>query len=43
MYILNKENATKMVVKHLKEIIFENYYKQIGFTIKDRYCSLKKV
>ena len=26
-----------MAVKNLKEFIFENRYKQIGFTGKDRY------
>ena len=28
MYILNIENATKMMVKDLGKIIFENYNKQ---------------
>ena len=31
-----------MSVKDLKEFIFENYYKNIGFTKEDSYDSLKK-
>ena len=30
-----------MTMKDLREFLFENYYKQIGFTKKDSYCSLK--
>ena len=40
-YILNKENALKMMVKDLREFIFENYYKQLGFSKIDNYYSLK--
>ena len=35
------ENAIKMTAKGLGEIIFENNYKQIRFTKKDSYYSLK--
>ena len=35
MYFLNLENAIKMMVKDLREFIFENYHKQIGFPKKD--------
>ena len=35
------ENATKMTVKGLTEITFENDYKQIGFTEKNSYYLLK--
>ena len=30
-------------MKDLKEFIFENYYKEIGFTEKDSYHSLGRV
>ena len=30
------------MVKDLREFIFENYYKQIGFTKEDSYYLLKK-
>ena len=32
-----------MEIKDLRELIFENYYKQICFFKKDSYCTLKKV
>ena len=32
-----------MTVKNLKEFTFENCYKQIGFTGKDRYFLLGRV
>ena len=31
-----------MKVKDVREFIFENYYKEIGFTKKDNYYLLKK-
>ena len=31
-----------MTVKDLREVIFENYYKQLGFTKEDSYYLLKK-
>ena len=31
-----------MTVKDLREVIFENYYKQFGFTKEDSYYLLKK-
>ena len=41
MYIHNIENAIrKSSVKDLREFIFENYLKQIGFTKEDSYFSL---
>ena len=44
MYILDIENVLlKMTAKDLKEFIFENYYKRIGFTKKDSYHSLRRV
>ena len=32
----------KMMVKDLREFIFENYYKQIRFTKEDSYYALEK-
>lgn len=32
-----------MIVKDLKEFIYENYYRRIGFTKEGSYCSLKNV
>ena len=41
MHIRNIENAIrKSSVKDLREFIFENYFKQIGFTKEDSYFSL---
>ena len=35
MYILNISNAMeKMTVNEIRDIIFENYHKQIGFFLK---------
>ena len=31
-----------MTMKDCREFIFENYYKQIGFTKEDSYYSLKQ-
>ena len=43
IYILNIENAIKIMVKDLKKFKFESYYKRIGFTKKDNYYSLGEV
>ena len=41
MHIRNIENAIrKSSVKDLREFIFENCFKQIGFTKEDSYFSL---
>ena len=38
MYFLNiRKCYKKITVKNLRKLIFENYYKQIGFTKKDSY------
>ena len=43
MYILNIANAIKkMTIKELKDLIFENYYRQIGFTKENSYYSIKR-
>ena len=43
MYILNiKDSIKKMAVKIVREFIFENCYKPIGFTKNDSYYLLKK-
>ena len=31
-----------MKIKDLREFIFENYYKRLGFTKEDTYFSLKE-
>ena len=42
MYILNIANAIKkMSVNELRDFIFENYYRQIGFSKENSYYSLK--
>ena len=42
MYILNIANAIKkMSVNELRGFIFENYYRQIGFSKENSYYSLK--
>ena len=43
MYILNLENTIKMTVKDLRKFLFENFYKQIGFTKKNSYYLLGKI
>ena len=41
MYILNILSAIKkMTIKELRNFIFENYYREIGF-IKGNNCSMK--
>ena len=43
MYILNIANAIKkMTIKELKDLIFESYYRQIGFTKENSYYSIKR-
>ena len=32
-----------MTVKNLKEFLYENYYKKIGFTKEDSYYPLKSL
>ena len=42
MYILNILSAIrKMTIKELKYFIFENFYRQIGFTKENSYYSMK--
>ena len=41
MYILNIRSVTKMTLKELKEFIFENYYRQNGFSKENSYYSMK--
>ena len=42
MYIVNIANTIKMMsVNELRDFIFENYSKQIGFTKEISYCSMK--
>ena len=41
VYILNILNVLKKTVKELKEFIFENYYRGIGFTGENSYYSMK--
>ena len=43
MYIFNRENAVKLMMKDLKQFIFENYYKQIGSRKKISYYSFGRV
>ena len=43
MYILNIVSAIKkMTMKELRDFIFKNYYKQIGFTEENSYNSMKR-
>ena len=39
--ILNILSAAKKIIKELKDFIFENYYRQIGFTKENSYYSMK--
>ena len=42
MYTLNITKATKkMSVSDIRNFIYRNYYKQIGFSKEDSYCSFK--
>ena len=45
MYILNLLSTVnkKKTVKELKDFIFENYYRGIGFTNENSYYSMKKM
>lgn len=41
---MNNENViAKITVKELREFIYENYYKQIGFTGKETIIYLKRL
>ena len=42
MYILDILSAIKkMLIKKLKDLIFKNYYRQVGLTKESSYYSLK--
>ena len=42
MYIINITSALKkMTVNELRDFIFENYYKRIGFARENSYYSMK--
>ena len=42
MYILNIASVTKkMSINKIRDFIFENYYKQIGFSKENSYYSMK--
>ena len=44
MYILNITKAMKkMSVNEIKDFIFENYYKRIGFSKENSYYSMKRL
>ena len=44
MYILNiASTIKKMSVKELRDFIFENYYKEIGFVKVRSYYSIKRL
>ena len=44
MYILNITKAMKkMSVDEIKDFIFENYYKRIGFSKENSYYSMKRL
>ena len=44
MYILNITSALKkMSVNELRDFIFENYYKRIGFVKERSYYSMKRL
>ena len=44
MYNLNTARAIKkMSVNGIRDFIFENYYKQNGFSKKDSYYSMKRL
>ena len=44
MYILNIAEAIKtMSINEIKDFIFENYYKRIGFSKESSYCSMKRL
>ena len=44
MYTVNIIKAIKrMLVNEIRELIFENYYKQIGFSKENSYYSMKRL
>ena len=44
MYTLNIVKAIeKMFVNDIRDFIFENYYKRIGFSKESSYCSVKRL
>ena len=44
MYIQNIARAIKkMTVNEIRDFLFENYYKQIGFSEENSYYSLKRL
>ena len=44
MYILNITKDIKMVsVNKIRDFIFENYYKRIGFSKESSYYSMKRL
>ena len=44
MYTLNIIKAIKTkCINEIKDVIFENYYKRIGFSKKSRYSSMKRL
>ena len=44
MYILNITKAMKkMSVDEIKDFIFENYYKRVGFSKENSYYSMKRL
>ena len=43
MYILYIDTAIKkMLVNEIRHFICENYYKRIGFSKENSYCSMKR-
>ena len=44
MYILNFARAIKrMSINEIRDFIFENYYKRIGFSMENSYHSMKSL
>ena len=44
MYILNITKVIKtMSINEIKDFIFENYYKKIGFSQEISHCSMKRL
>ena len=44
MYILNIAKVIKkMSINKIRDFIFENYYKQIGFSKESSYYSMKRL
>ena len=43
MYILNIVSAIKkIIIKNLKDFIYENYYRQVGLPQENSYYSIKQ-